>query len=412
MQSNLWQFAFSRQGQQSTNGTSPTKYTLPILAAPGKQAAVNCGAIVNVLNDFMWTNSKKRASDSGRDETPYIILKERKVKANSLAAQFLYSAGAVVDGGTGILNAFGANLSNTPFDASTAVTDVAKKAASAIGGIGEVFGLGSIGITAKSLSDSIAQQLDFIKDDSSFLKKDYLQWYRGLYITELTGWQFILPYFEDYDQSATNAWGSDKSTTGGGVILGGLTELSKNLGKITTDIAGSVSTGAYVENSQFYQYAQTGESITLKFPLINAGSATYQDVLRNWQFIYLLIYNNKPERVNVNLIEPPPIYEVTIPGAKYIPYSYIQSISVTHRGARRVMKIQVPSTIRGLNEGTALKNIDFEAIIPEAYDITITLQGLIADSKNFMYAVIEDQQVQVKDIKDKVTGAPRAVPSI
>ena len=126
----------------------------------------------------------------------------------------------------------------------------------------------------------------------------------------------------------------------------------------------------------------------------------------------MLIYNNKPERVNVNLIEPPPIYEVTIPGAKYIPYSYIQSISVTHRGARRVMKIQVPSTIRGLNEGTALKNIDFEAIIPEAYDITITLQGLIADSKNFMYAVIEDQQVQVKDIKDKVTGAPRAVPSI
>ena len=133
---------------------------------------------------------------------------------------------------------------------------------------------------------------------------------------------------------------------------------------------------------------------------------TYDDIVNNWQFIYLLLYNNKPERVNRNLIEPPPIYEATIPGVKYMPFSYIQNLSITYKGARRTMKIQVPVAISNNTLGPTNTNVDFETIIPEAYDVSITLAGLVTDSKNFMYSLIENQSVIVKDIADRPTATP------
>ena len=407
---NLWQFAFDRNS---------AKYTLPTITSPNGSnfQAVNLltgtggGDIINVLNGFLWTNSKKRAGDTGRDQAPYVKLKERRLKVNSLVAQALYSSGAAADGVKDIARFLGFD-SSTPTDVGQIGTDLAAKAAGAVGGaisslsksqFAQRFGLGETSINSESLSNSIRGQIDsVIKDDPNFLTQNYLHWYRGIYITEPTGWQFVLPYFEDYNQSATNGWGSSNDTTiAGGLMASNILGLTQAAQSLVNDIAGSaIGLGTYVENSQYYQYAKTGESITLKFPLINTGSATYEDVVSNWQFIFLLLYNNKPERINRNLIEPPPLYEVTIPGVKYMPFSYISSLGVTYKGARRMMKINVPASVRSTG-GISNINTNFQTIIPEAYEISITLQGLVTDSKNFMYSLVTDSPVSVDDIKNK-----------
>ena len=417
MASNLWQFAFER---------SSSKYTLPTITSPNGNTYQNIsqfagsggggGDIVNVLNGFLWTNSKKRAGDTGRDQAPYVRLKERRLKVNSLVAQALYSAGGAADGAKDLARLFGISSSTNPVDVGKLTTELFTKIAGGLGKAISAFsktelakrsGLGSTSINSESLADRIRGELEaVIGDDPNFLNQNYLHWYRGLYITEPTGWQFVLPYFEDYNQNAANNWGSSSDTTiAGGFLASNILGFTQGAQSLVNDIGGfGIGLGTYVENSQYYQYSKTGESITLKFPLINTGSATYEDVVRNWQFIFLLLYNNKPERINRNLIEPPPLYEVTIPGVKYMPFSYISSLGVTYKGTRRMMKINVPASIKS---GGGISNIttNFQTIVPEAYEITITLQGLVTDSKNFMYSLVNDQPVKVDDIKNKLIQA-------
>jgi hypothetical protein len=53
------------------------------------------------------------------------------------------------------------------------------------------------------------------------------------------------------------------------------------------------------------------------------------------------------------------------------------------------MNIQVPW--QEANDGDNVGQIDmisFNTIIPEAYQVTLTITGLVADSRNFMYSVV------------------------
>ena len=412
MPENLWQFTFKRTPSPDATRLADPQYTLPTLTAPKgtpggdyNLTGTGGGTIINVRDGYLWTNSKPRTAGKGREEAPYVVMTERRVKANSMVAQALYSVGAITDSIASVGAKFGLLSNGATKSANIAGNEIAnifQKAAGALGNLG----LGTI--NSQSLQSFLGSQTDYIKDDPSFLTQDYLSWYKGLYITEKTGWKFVLPYFEDYGQGVGNSWGSDSSSSGANVLTTGVAAAMGEANTAIRNLVGGLlntSTGAYIENSQFYQYAQSGESITIRFPLINTGAATYDDVVKHWQFIFLLLYNNKPERINRNLIEPPPIYETTIPGVQYMPFSYIKTISIDYKGARRTMKINVPVTA-----GNSLSNANFnttiETIIPEAYDIKITLQGLVADSKNFMYSLIQDQSVNVSDIANRPTGVP------
>jgi hypothetical protein len=147
--------------------------------------------------------------------------------------------------------------------------------------------------------------------------------------------------------------------------------------------------GSFQEKTKFFQFSQDGDSITISFPLINTGSATFDDVVNNWQFIFQLIYQNRPERVDRNIVNPPMLYEVTIPGVRYIPYAYISNIDIEYKGSRRSMDIQVPMDAYFADEDEhSTEMVSFNTIIPEAYQVTLTITGLVADSRNFMYSVV------------------------
>lgn len=131
-----------------------------------------------------------------------------------------------------------------------------------------------------------------------------------------------------------------------------------------------------------------GRAINFRFPLLNTMDP--QDVSRNWQLIYGLIYQNRPGRVSKSIIDQPVIYEVSIPGVAYMPYAFIQRFSVRFLGSRRLMSIDVPIYDENDNQ---LTNIT--TTVPDAYEVEITVQGLNDETRNMLYANISKSKLKV-----------------
>ena len=87
------------------------------------------------------------------------------------------------------------------------------------------------------------------------------------------------------------------------------------------------------------------------------------------------------QRIDRNIINPPPIYEVEIPGLKYMPLCYLSNIEVKFKGSRRTMTLPLPSA-------TGQGNLGLNTVVPEAYEITLSITSLVAESKNFMYSTV------------------------
>jgi hypothetical protein len=101
------------------------------------------------------------------------------------------------------------------------------------------------------------------------------------------------------------------------------------------------------------------------------------------------MYQNRPNRRSRELIDPSVLYEVSIPGVRYMPYAYISSMKIDYFGSRRHMELEVP--VLG---GTST----IDTIVPDAFLVSITLTGLVAESRNFLMAMLEDKEDIVKII--------------
>jgi hypothetical protein len=342
---------------------------------------------INVVKNFYWTNSKLASQDgSGREEVPTIILKERKVKTSSFVAQALYSGGSIFDNAKSVLNAL--KIGNFDNSSASQFGPDAKKYLSELGGS---LGIGNnatspvqsgVQSMASTVFKKLNEAVDAATDDTSFLTDPWLSYYKGLYITQPTGWVYYMPYMANSYQETSNTWGSETGTAGGNGLLGGVSKIVEEASNFVRNLATSLEVGSYQEKSKFYQFQSEGEAISFSFPLINTGNATFDDVIRNWQFIFLLLYQNRAQRVDRSIISPPPIYEVEIPGLKYMPLSYIKGINVEFKGSRRTVTLQIPSS-----DGSAGFQ-SLQTIIPEAYNITISLQSMVTESKNFMYSSV------------------------
>ena len=161
------------------------------------------------------------------------------------------------------------------------------------------------------------------------------------------------------------------------------------------------------------------------------------DIIRNWQLLFLLTYQNRPNRIDRVQIAPPKIYEAMIPGVWYCRHAYISNLSVDFVGNRRKMTLHVPiskfttNNAAGQSRGSLLdRAVDavgdfikdkftsaFEevtgiditpdsraasrngleingdtvavtTIIPDAYQVNMTLRELVPESQNTMFAAI------------------------
>lgn len=342
--------------------------------------------IINVVNDFQWTTSPQGASY--RQEVPRIELREKRLKTNAIiaaAAYYLMSASGTIGSLGNRLNSvlsgsrWGQTISNLLGNAGSA-------SANFLGSLGGSSGNSSFDssiissatklFTNADLSSILTTQLDG-------LNSELLRPYEGLYITEDTGFRYLLPYFDDSQTLVSNAFSTNDDMFGPSSLLGKAVSKIRSATEALAKLAYFTEPGLYIEKPKFYNFKSSGDKISFTFPLINTGWSTYDDVKLNWQLAFLLSYQNVPNRRTRELIDPSVIYEVSIPGVKYIPYAYIQSLKIDYLGSRRQMNLEVPG-----RSGT--KTVT--TIVPEAYVITINLEGLVAETQNFLMAVLEGKQ--------------------
>ena len=98
----------SRNFNSSESKLDNTDVSTPFLVAPSNNrnsgatnsdGSVVNGTTVNVVEDFYWTYSK--TGKKAREEVPKIILKEKRLKVNTLISQFKYAFGAAATGISG-----------------------------------------------------------------------------------------------------------------------------------------------------------------------------------------------------------------------------------------------------------------------------------------------------------------------
>lgn len=228
--------------------------------------------------------------------------------------------------------------------------------------------------------------------------------YAGLF-DHLTSTDFIyeLPYFTSDYFDIKNNWESTdvldvlldfQTKVSGGVktlVQAKLGEESK-IGKFIQDLpvllkkierfnaeAGSPAVGL-MDPPHIWKGAQN-RVYSFQFPLYNISSTgsshSIELIQKNWEFCYLLTYQNLVNKRNYYTGIPPVFYEVTIPGVHYCKASYISDLTIINLGNIRLMKLPI-------------NNIpECEVLIPDAWSIQITLTDLLQPSKNLLQATID-----------------------
>ena len=391
--SNLWNLQFggtaalpilTRGDSRLTDSTTDIK-DLTNLGIYGDQSA-QAKDPINVVKDFAWTNSPR----GSRDDVPKIQMIEQRIVLNSTVTNMVYSALASADSAAAVGNTV-EGLIDRFYPKKDPATDTGSDNPTPDAG------------EEKANSESLRDQFEKVLQGGFFktFDSDVLKPYEGLYATEYTGFNYYFPYLEDAYREVTNSFGDGESNG-----LAGVADLASSLSKGLVGITNIIKPGTYIEKSKQFTMGDTGRSITFNLPLLNTG--TFDDVKKNWQLIFGLVYQNRPGRVSKSIIDQPVIYEVHIPGVAYMPYAYISNLSVKFLGNRRDMELEVPIMDEGVNGGLINNIGKIRTTIPDAYELSITVTGLNEETRNFIYASVKKDRLTV----DKPLDAPATPTSI
>ena len=402
----------------SDNLDTSAPICIPVGASPSsfmRHDSIDSNLIqkIDVVNGFDWTLTPPHArsysmTGDGINDIPYIRMAEYKQNFNSLIQNLKYLLNSGVDGLQPLLSTVSKKIGDLGPEAQNAKKE-AGEAADEIGqGVANL-----LNIDYNQIKEDFTR---FIKNQR-FEHKGipyYLRAYNGLYGVRPSGFEYYLPYFTADWKTVRSSWGDIQ----GGSALGTLLNIPQQIAGGIIETAGLTRTGAYFERPKSYELPVDGESITFKFPLYNTRD--FEQVKRNFEFVFLLTYQQLANKTSKVLLDPPVIYEIEVPGQFYSPYAYIANLSIQGLGAKRRETIpflnEFDDTLGQEDEGgggrpkfndaksdSAAKNAqpgkvcsidgssnggkstDVEAIIPEMWDITITLQSLVPQTKNLFY---------------------------
>lgn len=212
--------------------------------------------------------------------------------------------------------------------------------------------------------------------------------YANMYIVEPGGgFTYHLPWLLNDGSSLRKINNSWKDETGKPLASSGNSGVTDSgigsiLGNIAGIAAGAVSPGFGVEKIQTFD--QTANmSLTIKFPLYNTVSL--ESAFRNYCFVSLITYQNLKNRTSLISYVPPCVYEVESEGGGgvYMPLACVESINIDNIGTTRLLKEF------GRYVG------DVPLLLPEAYNVTISLKELIPQSANIFAATMGGKKVKV-----------------
>jgi hypothetical protein len=81
----------------------------------------------------------------------------------------------------------------------------------------------------------------------------------------------------------------------------------------------------------------------------------------------------------------------------YMPYCYISRIQVDFVGNRRTMTIDIPSFGDVGNNESIAERTNINSVIPDAYNVSITFEGLNKETKNFLIRSLGDPIIKVRE---------------
>jgi hypothetical protein len=119
--------------------------------------------------------------------------------------------------------------------------------------------------------------------------------------------------------------------------------------------------GTYIEQPMFYQYANTDAGLSINFILAN--TIWEGDTEKNQELIKKLIEESRPRRGSALEMTFPRIYEIKVPGLRYIRWAYLANAAFNLLGQRREIN---------------------NKIVPEAYGISLVFNSLTIESENFI----------------------------
>jgi hypothetical protein len=388
----------------------------------------NNGGNIDIHNEFDWTLTPRE----GRQHIPKAILTEYRQTQSSELRGYLYSArGKASD--FAIAGNIGAEPTKVFFQEAGATIKQATAGTTneLVTSAGSTIEKG-IGVATESLD--ILQKTDLQKGLPAWAQ-NALNPYTGLYAVEPTKFSYTVPYYTSTNMMGiNNSWG--KAGTGfidaGGDTVNGIVEMmggkdsapstgssgttsSQNsfLGKIGATVGnlamGAVKTanaaakmalnagaGAYGSNvseaPKAYKGSDANETVEIDFYLYNTIDQLdnlKNSIKRNWEFCYLITYQNLPDRKGINYLDAPVLYKVEIPGYKQLPLAYLSSISITNIGNVRLIDIET-GEIAPQASGASIK------MIPEAYHIKFTLTSVLTNTRNlFLFNADPGQGINV-----------------
>jgi len=227
---------------------------------------------------------------------------------------------------------------------------------------------------AYSVVRNVLEGLRF--DTPDFDKQSSKDPYEGLYNAIPTRFEYTFPLYTKDMKRKYSSFSDTYSTDG----KGALAEFAENKFGVWNATANStarvlVEPGIYTEKTQFYNFGQNLENISFSFPLLNTVSQ--DQINENYQFLFLILFQNSMFRKDRAAYIPPCLYEVLVPGIRYMKYAYISEIQIDFLGTRRMIEV---------DSGIGI----FKTIIPEAYNVRLTINGMHEEAGNFLIRAESD----------------------
>tara|TARA_R110000751_G_scaffold213725_2_gene317263 strand:- start:632 stop:1735 length:1104 start_codon:yes stop_codon:yes gene_type:complete len=317
------------------------------------------GTIIDVVKDFKWT--KTRRNSVGRENTPTLELQEFYVTLPAffsnlnVAKQIVTTAGKAI--GSLADNAVG--IAGMGASVTSIVKDVVKKVDKEV----------ETGISKARKAFGVQESA------TKFDGQKYLTAYEHLYGVKRSNFIYKLPYLEDQYKEVNNSWGDGEGT---------LNQSTTNIVDKIKNAFSFAAPGVGIDFAKSFQYASDGPSHNITFYLDNTKDSEYGKSMyeTNFRLIYLLLYQNMPNKLNRLALVPPVIYRAKLPGVFSYRYSFLSKVGVTMLGTRKMKNI--PNFI------TTENNRAIDVVIPEGYEITMTLQSLIPETQNLYFDAINN----------------------
>ena len=352
--------------------------------APVPEPIIGNG-IINVSKNFKWTKTQRREDNNYlQDNIPVLHLREYYVTQPG----FITNVQNIFETAVSSLKSLKSAVVSEGSVADTVFDFYGDLLVNPENAVGE-----DAAFTGKSLT----------KDTLSFLKNQnlvsrgipigdykYMKTYENMYGVTASNFKYIVPYFEDNWKSISNAWQDIDFNKGLGSVPG-VSSIIKGM-NTASDVAKQISTGFGVDFAKTFSYASEGPTSRLSLILDNTydsyfDNRRYNSFQHNWELIFLLLYQNLPNRRNKLFFDPPVIYKAQVPGVFSYLYSYISALSVECVGNRQPQEI----FLNLQDEEGRLELKTFKTLIPEAFKVSIELKSLLPETKNLFLHSLQDK---------------------